>query len=139
MLKKAIIICSLIATFFIVGFPKKPVFQGEGDYVLYLNSASSLACSVEVEQRSISKTYSCFKNVSGECLKARSQQVINDELIRLNAKFVFSEKGDDFETNYYYSDKISGYKTINGKKINIQTACRADNYIIATPMIFGGF
>lgn len=139
MLKKAVIICSLIATFFIVGFPKRPIFNGEGDYVLYLNSASSLAVAVKIDKCDLLKCYSSFNNVKGELLKAKSKEVIDSELSRLNAEFVFSEKGEEFETNYYYSDKISGYKTINGKKINIQTAVYSDDYLIATPMIFGGF
>ena len=78
-------------------------------------------------------------NVRGECVEGVDESFVAFALSDLKAEKVFEESASDVVTVYYYSPKICGYKSINGKKVNLQTATRGNGYIIATPMIFSGY
>lgn len=115
------------------------IFKIEGDYTFYVGKASSNAEIITVDQSVALATKKSLKNVFGESVKCSDKSKIEGELNRLSAQFVFSEKIDDLVVNYYYSNKISRYKVINGKKINLQTAERNNNFTIGSPLIFGSF
>jgi hypothetical protein len=67
------------------------------------------------------------------------QNILNACLKSYNAKKLFSEKGETFNTTYYYSSKIPFYELIGGVKVNIQVAYSGTLCHIGSPIIYGGF
>lgn len=80
-----------------------------------------------------------IKNITGQSLSTQSKQYINDFLLEYDCVFVFEETVDNLVIKYYYTTKISAYRSINGKKINVQTCENNDYYTIGSPLIYGGF
>ena len=138
MLKRLALVVAVILAFSLVG-EKSLIFNIEGDYTFYLNSASSNAKIITVSYDDAKEIKKSLKNVCGESVTTTSKEEIEKEIQRLNAQLVFSEKVDNIIINYYYSDKISAYKTINGHKINLQTAINENIITIGSPIIFGSF
>ncbi len=138
MLKRLALFTAVILAFSLVG-EKSLIFNVEGDYTFYLESSSSNAKIITVDYNSAKEIKKSLKNVCGESVTTTLKEDIEKEIDRLKAELIFSEKVDNIIINYYYSDKISAYKTINGRKINVQTAINDDIITIGSPIIFGSF
>ncbi len=138
MLKRLALVIAVILAFSLVG-DKSLIFNVEGDYTFYLNSASSNAQIITVPFDDAKEMKKNLKNVCGESVTTTRMSEIEKEIQRLNAQLLFSEKVDNIIINYYYSDKISAYKTVNGYKINLQTAINDNVITIGSPLIFGSF
>ena len=80
-----------------------------------------------------------LKGVVGACVENADEKFISDVVASSGAEKVFEESVSDTVTTYYYSPQISVYKSINGKKVNLQTASTNCKLTIGIPMIFGGF
>lgn len=57
----------------------------------------------------------------------------------LNAQLKAKEQGEFFNSEYYYSPKISVYSTINGTKVNIHVAYGSNGIRVGCPMIFSSY
>ena len=137
MLKKGI---SLILIVFIFACfnNDKPLFSdGKGYYTVTTGNGSSGSLR-SFSSEEIYKFYT-IKSVTGQSLATYDKNYIDDFLQKKECKKVFSEVLDGIEINYYYSSKISGYRSINGKKVNLQTCDDNGLYTIGSPLIYGGF
>lgn len=79
------------------------------------------------------------KSVKGEAVTVKSEKEVENALTGLLAIKVFSESGEDFSCDYYFSFRIRGYTIINGRKVNLHVSKTKDGYKIGTPLIFGGY
>ena len=119
---------------------EKPILSGaDGNYDLYVGTASSQCKIVPVEKELYERGDYDRTGVTGVSVSNVDADFVKKEIEKLNAKLVFTEHTQGVVIKYYYSTKISAYKRVNGKKVNLQTAERADSYTIGSPLIFGGF
>lgn len=117
---------------------RTPVLNGLGVNEFYLDSASSRCAIVSVNGDVLEK-FSKLTDVTGE--HAFKVEIVEAEnfLKEKNARLVFEERLPSLTVQYWYSEEISAYKSINGKKFNIHTAFDGSFYSVGTPMIYGGF
>ncbi len=131
----------LVAVFTIVVPPSsKLMFEGiEGRYVFYTKTSVSsdfvYADSFEAKKVKASLEYVCGESVVFDY----SQEQIDKCLSSYKAKKLFSEKGEGFDTVYYYSNKIPFYELIDGVKVNLQVAYLGEYCQIGSPLIYGAF
>jgi hypothetical protein len=86
-------------------------------------------------------------NLTGESLfldffkvgKDYALQTARKQIINKNAHLVFSECGEWGVCEYYYSNKLSNYTIVKGKKVNIHIAYGKNSLTIGTPLIYGSF
>lgn len=64
---------------------------------------------------------------------------LNSVLSELKAQLKVKEKGEFFNSEYYYSPKISVYSTINGIKVNIHVAYGSNGIRVGCPLIFSSY
>ena len=115
------------------------MIQGEGNHTFYLYSKSSQATIKAIPEKSADK-FIYFKNaLKGESVEFFSEEKALFLINKLNAKFVFSEKGEDFYCKYYYTDNIKDYVILNGEKINLHLSYGKGVFTVGTPIIFGSF
>ena len=107
--------------------------NGNKEYYLY---GSGSDCVI-VDENDYSPAYLAF--VKGVCVKNVSERDVLETIRRYEADLVFSERFGSVTNYYYYSNKISGYKLVKGKKINIHAAFDDGVISIGTPLIFGSY
>lgn len=132
---------SLLSIIYIVCFYHPlsvPLFVGaEGVYsVTYGGCSSGKTESFYAEQINDFFKYS---DIDGQSLYTENLSYVNDFLTEYDCRLVFSEVFDGLVVKYYYTPKISVYRSINGKKVNIQTADRDGGFTIGSPLIYGGY
>ncbi len=110
-----------------------------GTYTFYTKTSVS-SDFVSVDSALAKSLKSKLKNLCGEsvCFKF-DKGIIKKVLSVYNAKFLFNESGEDFNCDYYFSNKIPYYQLIEGVKVNIQVAYGKENAVIGSPLIYGGF
>lgn len=102
------------------------------EYYLY---KSSSACEITDEI----KICTPRKVVRGEAVTLKTERDVKKTLNGLFAAKVFSESGEDFSSDYYFSFRIRRYAIINGRKVNLHVCKTADGYELGSPIIFGGY
>lgn len=102
------------------------------EYYLY---KSSSACEITDEI----KIFTPRKVVRGEAVTLRTEEEVRTALAGLFAVKVFSESGENFSSDYYFSFRIRRYTIINGRKVNLHVCRTSGGYKIGSPMIFGGY
>ena len=113
--------------------------KGEGNHTFYFYSKSSNA-TIKTTTENSANYILYFKNqLKGESVEFFSEKSALEYISKLNAEYVFSEKGDDFYCKYYYTDKIKDYITLNGRKVNLHLSYGGEVFTVGTPMIFGSF
>jgi hypothetical protein len=135
-------LCLFLGVLLIFSLWQKPstVFEAEtGNYSFYIGNASSTCEIVTTTAANAKSLRKSLKNVCGESLQTQDGEAIDGEVERLKANLVFEEVANGIVLKYYYSDKISTYKSINGTKVNLQTANDNGLWTIGTPLIFGSF
>ncbi len=60
-------------------------------------------------------------------------------LEKLSASFVMEENLGEIKSFYYYSDSISNFEIIKGKRVNLQIALSNEKIVIGSPIIYGGY
>ena len=141
-MKKTIFcIITLITLCFTLKLNGGTVFKGGENTVFYFFSSNQNVCDTEkpCAEEKLFGIYAGTKK--GECCDMTEKE-ISKTLEVLNAKKVFSERGEDFENVYYYSPKIPDFVTVSGKKINIHVSYGKENgekIKIATPINYGGY
>ena len=121
------------------GRAQKAMFLGaEGVYTLSVENESSSAKFISFNAKD-TDNIAKYKMVTGQSVYGISKDYIDEFLTKYQCVLVFSEATAYGETNYYYSPKIWGYKSINGKKVNVQTAICSYGNTIGTPIIYGGY
>ena len=102
------------------------------EYYLY---KSSSACEITNEIN----FFTPVNVVRGEAVTLRTEEEVRTALAGLFAVKVFSESGENFSSDYYFSFRIRRYTIINGRKVNLHVCRTSDGYKIGSPMIFGGY
>ena len=138
MLKAMLAAISTLLVVFAVQFENVFIFNDSGGEIeFYLSSAGS-DCTIEslsgVERDPIK-----ILSIKGGAVKKIEKKYIDDLLKRTNARHILSERVGNVVSNYYYSNKITGYKSINGKKVNIHVCFDGKSYSVGTPIIFGAY
>ena len=103
----------------------------------YLESASS-SCGIENSDTILREPLSVLF-VKGGRVKGVTEEFVKEFLKSKNARDLFEEHVDGIASKYYYSSKISGYKVVNGKKINIHTVETEGGFSIGVPAVFGSY
>lgn len=139
----------------ITSFKALPYLPGEPQMLYYklsssniselgaLNSNEYIGTSRGVKIAPIIKTFG-LKGESTFIAKAQGDYdfKVNElkiVLSELNAQLKVKEKGEFFNSEYYYSPKISVYSTINGTKVNIHVAYVSNGIRVGCPMIFSSY
>ena len=124
-----------------------PVFVSDrGVYTLYTQNSSSNAALYTLTKEEYDKLL-FVGNLTGESLfldffkvgKDYALQTAKKQIINKNAHLVFSESGEWGVCEYYYSNKLSNYVIVRGKKVNIHIAYGKNSLTIGTPLIYGSF
>lgn len=135
--------CFLVLTimFIINTSNRNPLFDGvDGEYTFYLNTASSNAKIVTVSSNEAAETKKRLNGLEGESVAYSAECDYEQELIKkYNAVEVMRETVDLTTNVYYYSDKISAFIYIKGKKVNLHVAYAENCKSIGIPFIFGGY
>ena len=129
----------LIFCVFCISWTKTPIFKGaEGVYTVAIEDKGSASKMVSFSTAEKDRFYLINKSY-GQSLFTLDREYIDNFLAEYDCTFLFSENYLNGVTNYYYTPKIWGYRSINGKKVNVQTAIGDYGYAIGTPIIYGGF
>lgn len=134
-------ICSLILIFALIcayKIPFKPLFKSAEGYYTLTVGEGTLGRFYTVKAEKID----CFRgifNVSGQSLKTENKEYIDNFLRDYSCVQIKTETVDGLTIRYYYSSKIPVYRSINGKKVNVQTCFGKDYYVIGSPLIYCGF
>lgn len=138
MLKKVAVVTLLSFVCFIYLSSQTPKFlDGNGYYGVTVGKGSS----GRTEFFSTDEKYRFyrFSNISGQSLLTEDKNYVDNFLKDRDCKILFTETVDGIVLKYYYTPKISGYRSINGKKVNVQTAEKDGKFTLGTPLIYGGY
>ncbi len=115
-----------------------PVFSdGEGIYsVTYGGESSGITESFPTYKM---KKFYDFNDIDGQSLYTKNGEYVEKFLKENGCELMFSETIDGLIVRYYYTPKISVYRSVNDKKVNIQTVKNEENFTIGSPMIYGGY
>lgn len=95
-----------------------------------------VTCSVEEFKTTV---LSC-DNVDGVSVSFDgSIQDLNAILVRLQATQVSVQQLDDLFVACYYSNRLQGGVTLDGKRVNLQIAYRDGTIIVGYPLILGSY
>lgn len=137
-MQKLLSLILIICIFCAFNYCRQPLFyDGEGWYSVCLGEGSS--GKIEGFSTSEIEDYYLYKNIRGQSLTTKDKRYIDDFLKRYDCKLLFIEEVEGVVTKYYYSPKISVYKPVNGKKVNVQTAVSEEIFTIGSPLIYGGY
>ena len=133
-----IAVLAVIASCDIKTDEKRIFADSDKDVTVYVGSASSTATMKVISYGDYPNGYD-DRRVLGSSVHGCDEEYVSDLIDDLGAKEVFFEDLGDVLCVYYYSPRIRSFKTINGKKVNLQTAKRNEKYSVGCPMIFGGY
>ena len=139
MVKIILKLLGLITLAFSLCFQSGGNLCGEGVHEFYLCSPSSNAKIVRREENSCSNFIYIKGSLKGEKVTFYKREELNHLIKELNAKLVFTETGDDFLCEYYYTDKLDGYIFLKNKKINLHVSYQENLFLVGTPIIFGSY
>lgn len=140
MLKNAVLIMVIALLGIALGQKSTPLFEGvEGRYIFYTNTSVS-SNFVYAESSNAKEVKQSLDYVCGEAIEFDyNKQTVEQILKKYSAKKLFSERGNGFNTTYYYTNKIPFYELIGGVKVNLQVAYSLDKCVVGSPIIYGGF
>ena len=109
-----------------------------GERTFYLYSPTSQSTQTQT------LTLFTLDKVRGESvrfsIKEQGASELIQELIKqYNAVVLFSETLDSVQSYYAYTPKWKNAITVNGVKVNLHIACSAEECVVGSPIIFGGF
>ena len=110
-----------------------------GKHTVYLYSPSSNCEIVELEFGK-ENSFICLKSFfKGESVVLDDREDKSEIIDYYRACPVFFETVDEIENEYYYSEKISAYITVNGKKVNVHISETDGKIAVGIPFIFGSY
>lgn len=119
-------------------FSSSPIFAEGSGYYGVTTGKGSAGKTEYFETTEMYKFYG-YVLVCGQSLTTDDKTYIDDFLAANACVEVKEEHVENITIKYYYSPKMWGYKTVNGKKVNVQTAEIKGKYTIGTPLIYGGY
>lgn len=139
MLKILFTLVCFISSFIAVGIRTGGNLPIEGDREMYFYSSSSNAETVFLKNGEEKNFVYYFPALKGESVTTTKGSKISKILSDYNFIKICSFKVANCAGDYYYSDKIRGYKFINGKKVNLQIVKSEYGYKVGSPIIFGSY
>lgn len=138
MLKRLMPLLIFAMLLYSYGTEKEQLFTGaDGIYTATLQGASDgMQIVFSTDDKDI---FYSLKSVTGQSLTTYDGDYVEEFLNDFNCRFVFSETLNDRTVNYYYSMQIRGYRSINGKIVNVAACSYNGVYTIGTPLIYGSF
>ena len=133
--------CAMLAAtllFFGVSLERAPRLIDFNISEFYLGRADSCCIIYNVSGDAVGE-YKRLFDVCGEKACGLDESDVVTLLRDLDARFLFEESAGGVTGRYYYSDKISAYKFVNGQKANLHTVFDGTSYCVGTPIIFGGY
>ena len=112
---------------------------GEGIHEFYLCSPSSNAKIVRRTENDCANFIYLKGSLKGEKVTFYNEKELSRLIKDLNAKLVFTETGDDFFCEYYYTDKLCDFIFLKNQKINLHVSYQNDLFLVGTPIIFGSY
>lgn len=137
-MKKFLALILIVFTFDVSAYKSRPLFLGcDGVYTVTIGEGSKgVFKSFSTEDI---KEFYLYSRIDGQSLTTENEVFIQEFLEKYECVKVFSETVSNIVVKYYYSPKISAYRSINGVKVNVQTAENGNNYTIGSPLIYGGY
>ena len=106
-------------------------FKNRSVFLFYASSA----CEIKKGE---DKIY-LRKYLKGECATLTDEDDLDLTLKQLKAEKLFTESGEDFNCEYYFSPRIARFTIINGARINLHVTRKNGVITIGTPINFGSF
>lgn len=137
-MKQFLAIILIVFTFDVLAYNNLPLFSGgDGVYTITIGEGSK-GVFKSFSTDDINEFY-LYSRIDGQSLTTENEKFIREFLEKYECVEVFSEVVSGIVVKYYYSPKISVYRSINGRKVNVQTAENGNNYTIGSPLIYGGY
>ncbi|MBQ9486059.1 MAG: hypothetical protein IJU83_04390 [Clostridia bacterium] len=127
-------IVAFIFCFYALYSARTPAFAAYAEkYELYFETGSKGRAAVYADK----KDFFVFSGIKGEScsISVSYERILKD----FNAKHLFTEKTDEGEIYYAFTDKLPYAACVRGKTVNIQYFAGADYNKVGTPLIFGSF
>lgn len=137
-MKKFLALILIVFTFDVLAYKNRPLFLGcDGVYTITIGEGSK-GVFKSFSTDDIDEFY-LYSRIDGQSVTTENEEFIREFLEKYECEKVFSETVSGIVVNYYYTPQISAYRSINGLKVNVQTAKSGDNYTIGSPLIYGGY
>ena len=114
-------------------------FSGEGLHTFYFSDKSSCAVAASMPEDEAERAIYVKSDKKGESAVFYSAEKVKRLLLSLGCEKIFSEKGEDFDCDYYYSPEVPTFCTVNGLRVNVHVAKAKDRIVVGIPFIFGGY
>ena len=109
--------------------------DGAVEYYLYSDGSD---CEILSEKQMKDRLFESF-SIKGCSIKGVEKDFVEKTLEKTGAVFVLEETVENRVSKYYYSNKIWGYKLINGQKVNLHVVIDNDDLSVGTPIIYGAY
>ncbi len=139
MLKLLFKICTAVIFFISLSLDCGGKLKGEGTHDFFLYSKSSQAKIVTLKENEAEYFFYFKRDLKGESVVFYDKEKVEKLILELSATKLFTETGENFYCEYYFSPEISDYLFINGEKVNLHVSYSNDKIRVATPLIFGSF
>lgn len=137
-MKKFLALILIVFTFDVLAYKNRPLFLGcDGVYTITIGEGSK-GVFKSFFTDDIDEFY-LYSRIDGQSVTTENEEFIREFLEKYECEKVFSETVSGIVVNYYYTPQIFAYRSINGLKVNVQTAKSGDNYTIGSPLIYGGY
>ena len=113
----------------------KPTFYGYSkEFTVYDGFSSS------VRSKTVGEGDFPLVNACGESFTVNNGEITTQQIIdEYSGTLVFTEKTEQGESFYAYSEKIATYVKIFGKKVNLHIFVGNEITVVGSPIIFGSF
>ncbi len=111
-----------------------PLFFGASNYTLYLGNSSSarqIVTSTPVKDKLLYAVKGESGEYDGNCYEQLKE--------KFQARLLFCEEACGVKNYYLYSSRLGEGVVVNGQKINLHIAVKAEKTAVGTPLIFGGY
>lgn len=131
---------ALLSALFVYLMHSSTFAGGESTYYLYSASSqaeirSTLSLADLAHLKGESAVYVGVQSETGES----AEEVVKRITAAYRAEICFVEEIGGTASFYCYSGDLKDGVILNGKKVNLHIAVRADSVAVGTPIIFGGY
>ena len=113
----------------------KPTFYGYSKEFTVYDGFSSSVRSKTVGEGDFPLVTACGESFNVNNGEITPQQIIDE----YSGTLVFTEKTEEGESFYAYSEKIAKYVKIYGRKVNLHIFVGKKTTVVGSPIIFGSF
>ncbi len=115
------------------------LFPGATSYAFYAHSVSSNARIVTATGAKARQIKLCLLDRRGESAYYPDAAQAFEQAKRYGMKPAFCEQAGDVINYYGFSEELGDGVLLDGHRVNLHIAVRAEGACIGTPLIFGGY